>query len=300
MKKIAKFLMVVCAATLCCGIASACGGEETPSLATITGVTFQGASYVYDGTERELAVEGTLPNGVSVRYENHTATNAGEYAAKAILTGEGYQTLQLNATLIISKATYDMSGVTWDYTQAFTYDGTEKSVVLSGLPEGVTIDTYTNAAKTNAGEYSATANFTYDTVNYNTPTVPACEWVINKATLTGITFEGDTFVYNGEEKKISITGDVPTGVSVEYTNNAKTEAGTYEATVVLSGSNYHTLELSATWRILPNLQGLAEAVIESFGSVPDPWEFLPETFGVENRAFAGQKNADPICMKNWI
>ena len=40
------------------------------------------------------------------------------------------------------KSNYDMSGVEWDYTAAFTYDGTEKSVSLTGLPAGVTVKEY--------------------------------------------------------------------------------------------------------------------------------------------------------------
>ncbi len=56
----------------------------------ITGIAFQEADYTYDGEEKCVKVnENDLPNGVSVRYENNVKTDAGEYEAKAVLSGDG-------------------------------------------------------------------------------------------------------------------------------------------------------------------------------------------------------------------
>ena len=67
--------------------------------------------------------------------------------------------------------------------------------------------------------------------------------------ITGITFENKTFTYDGTEKKIEITGTLPQGVSVSYTNNTATDAGTYNATASMTGEGYNPLTLSATLTI---------------------------------------------------
>lgn len=173
---------------------------------TITGVTFEDQTFTYDGNEHSISVTGDVPDGVTVAYENNSAVNAGTYEAKAVLSGEGYVTLTLDATLTIEKATLDAS--------AFT-------------------------------------------------------------------FEDDTVTYDGKAHSLKVEGELPAGVTVTYSNNGKTEAGTYEVKATLSGSNYNPLTLTATLRILPDLSHLAETVMDSFGSVPDVWEFLPESFRLD-------------------
>ena len=61
--------------------------------------------------------------------------------------------------VMIKKPSYDMSGVTFE-SLTIEYDGTPKSLVISGtLPEGVTV-TYLNNDKTETGTYDVTAVFT--------------------------------------------------------------------------------------------------------------------------------------------
>ena len=179
-------------------------GENNPE--TITGDTFEDQTFTYDGNEHSISVTGDVPDGVTVAYENNSAVNAGTYEAKAVLSGEGYVTLTLDATLTIEKATLDAS--------AFT-------------------------------------------------------------------FEDDTVTYDGKAHSLKVEGELPAGVTVTYSNNGKTEAGTYEVKATLSGSNYNPLTLTATLRILPDLSHLAETVMDSFGSAPDVWEFLPESFRLD-------------------
>ncbi len=67
----------------------------------------------------------------------------------------------------------DLSKLEWNYkatdaTGASSwpeYDGTSKTVTLSGVPAGLTA-TYGNATKTEPGKYTATVTFSYDTTNY--------------------------------------------------------------------------------------------------------------------------------------
>lgn len=82
-----------------------------------------------------------------------------------------------------AKLTLDMSQVAWDYSKAFTYDGTKKQVQLTGLPEGVTV-TYTGNTATEAGRYTAKATFIYDESKYelsDTSRISTLEWEIMKA-----------------------------------------------------------------------------------------------------------------------
>ncbi len=283
MKKYMKIaLMALLALVLVCALV-ACGEEPTPtpdpdpepeqpvdpSLKVIEGITFVGATYDYDGQEKELLIVGTLPEGVSVSYTQNKGTNAGTYKAVASLTGEGYNPLTLKADLVINKINYNTSSVVWDYTSAFTYTGSAFSVSISGLPEGVTLDSYTDNQATNAGSYTAKANVSYDTVNYNAPVIPTCPWVINKADIVGITFEGSTVEYDTYSHSIAIVGNVPAGVMVEYLCNGTSytvfsaiEVGTYEVTAKLTSPNHNTLTINATLKIKSTEEQLYLAVLD--------------------------------------
>ena len=141
---------------------------DEPTLKDITGVTFKSVSFDYDGQEKTVTVSGTIPSGVTVSYSGNKGTDAGEYNASAVLFGEGYNTLTLNATL-----------------------------------------------------------------------------TINKIDMAGISFNGGIFIYDAQEHKISITGNVPNGASVVYTGgengkNGATNVGNYKITVTVSAKNYNT------------------------------------------------------------
>lgn len=111
--------------------------ENDLSKKDIEGINFSDKTFTYDGTERMIAVEGDLPEGVSVAYQNNKATNAGTYAAKATLSGDGYNTKVLNATLTINKA--DLSGVEF-ISDSFEYDGNFHSIYVSGnIPSDATV-----------------------------------------------------------------------------------------------------------------------------------------------------------------
>ena len=68
-------------------------------------------------------------------------------------------------------------------------------------------------------------------------------------TIEGVTFSGVTYTYDGEEKQVVVTGTIPDGVSVQYTDNKATNAGNYTAQATLSGEGYRTLTLTAAWEI---------------------------------------------------
>ena len=247
-----------------------------PENLEFTGISFNGNTVTYDNSEHVIEVSGSLPEGTVVTYTNNKGTNAGTYNATATLVCEGYNTKTLTATLIISKA--DITGITY-VSKAFTYDGQEKVLLITGtLPDGADV-AYTSNKGTNANTYAATA--TISGTNYNQLVLTAT-LTINKATIAGISAEAEQSVKeNGQNHKPSYTGTLPSGVSVKYvfdgTENANgvSAAGTYEAKIVISGSNYVTLELPVAFKIKVNLAAVANDVINSFGAVPDPWSFLP-------------------------
>ena len=75
----------------------------------MSGVSFEDATYPYDGKEKTLEITGQLPEGVTVSYENNTLTNAGSVKATAEFTvadTEHYNEIDevLYADLTIEKA----------------------------------------------------------------------------------------------------------------------------------------------------------------------------------------------------
>ena len=62
---------------------------------------------------------------------------------------------------------------------------------------------------------------------------------------TDVAFTDKTVTYDGEEKKIELTGTVPKGANVEYDNNARTDAGEQVVTVTISCDGYETKTLTA-------------------------------------------------------
>lgn len=193
--------------------------SSTPSeeLLSVTGVSFGDDSAVYDGERHEIVVSGELPAGVSVRYENNFGTDAGEYAATAILSGAGYETLTLHATLTIEKA--DIAGVSFSDDET-VYDGKYR-LPLGGLkgelPAGTTV----------------------------------------------------TWYVDGEE--------TATGVRA---------IGSYAVRVQISGKNYNTLTLEGTFTVKVDAEAALKiflAAAKSFGSTPEIWSFLPDSFSPENR-----------------
>ena len=98
------------------------GGEAEkpadPAKANFTGLTMSDVTVTYDGTEHIVTISGEVPEGASVVYENNKATNAGTYNVKATITKDNYNTLVLDAKLVINKANFTgltMSDVTVTY-----------------------------------------------------------------------------------------------------------------------------------------------------------------------------------------
>ncbi len=202
MKRLACLLFFLCAAlSLLC----ACGRDDGPAAGKneVYGVTFEDVTTVYDGTMHEVLISGTLPEGVSVTYENNCGTDAGTYLATATFTGEGYAQKVLTATLVIERAA--LSGVTFS-DAVVAYDGKPHLPPLQGLPADAQISYTADGAPTEGladpGHYTVTVQISHR--NYLPLTLTATLTVQDErhtvsAVLGGRLYyaEGGLFRFNG-------------------------------------------------------------------------------------------------------
>lgn len=157
--------------------------------------------------------------------------------------GGNEQSSSADSSDVEEKQDYDMSDVCWTYSEKFVYDGEAKKIELKGLPDGVTVKSYTDNEKTDAGRYTAKAILSYDDKNYNEPTVPDCDWEIGKAYITGIEFASKTFEYDEQTHYLEAVGNIPadSDVVIRYDGeeiDGVTEVGEYEVTLEIKNKNY--------------------------------------------------------------
>ena len=252
----------------------------------ISGVSFNNVSVVYDGSEKSVLISGELPEGLTVEYANNSRTKVGETVATAIFVGDetNYYALDnLSAKLTITKATYDMSGISFNDLTA-VYDGTAKSATVTGkLPKGVSVS-YVNNTRTKAGVSSATANFSGDYENYYRIAYMTAKVTITKAIydLSGVSFDNLTVVYDGEEKSVLISGELPSGLTVEYENNTLTGVGDIIATATFVGdfiNHYEVDDLSAKLTITKATYDLSGVSFNDLTAVYDGVEKMATISG---------------------
>jgi len=243
-----------------------------------TGITFESQTIDYDGAEHTIVATG-MPQGASVNY-----TNAGPYVLPGSyeigveISAQGYNTYTKTVTLTINKINF--TGITFE-SQTIDYDGSEHTIVATGMPQGASVN-YTNAGPhKNADTYTISVSISAQ--GYNTFT-KSVELKINKIDFPStITFNDKKVMYTGSEKTILVEGDLPQGTSIQYTNNTGTAVGSYDAVAVLTNPNYNTKTLNATLTIYNVVQS-AKTTIDKLLNRPEPWTFMPEAFGKESLA----------------
>ena len=240
MKKL--ITLTLCALSMM-GLSGCTQYSDSAVLDTFSGITFNDASFVYDGTAKSIYVSGA-PEFATVTYEGNEKINVGKYNVKAHITADKYVPLDLSAYLTITNASF--GDITFE-SKTFEYDGEAHSIYVTGAPDFATVK-YTNNNKTSVGTYTVTA--TISAANYSTVTKTATMTILGKD-ITGVTFNDQSFVYDGKSHSIEVSGELPTGVSVKYTNNGKVDSGTYKVTATLSGTGYNTLTLQANLIITP-------------------------------------------------
>jgi hypothetical protein len=109
---------------------------------------YQPDSFTYDGERKSIELFN-LPENVTATYEGNSGFLAGDYVATASFrTSDSNFNAPETVTFPwhIGKSEYDMSGVKWDYSGEFVYDGTPKRVDLTGVPEGLSVEYEDNSA----------------------------------------------------------------------------------------------------------------------------------------------------------
>ncbi len=62
----------------CFFLLSTCIDTNSNKAKTITGITFESKTFEYDGTEKENLINGELPSGVTVLYQNNSGIESGK------------------------------------------------------------------------------------------------------------------------------------------------------------------------------------------------------------------------------
>ena len=232
----------------------------------MTGVTFENASFKYDGTEKTITVSGALPTGaddiqVTVSYSgtNGTAlTNAGstEITATFATTSTNYNMPEAKtATLTITPVTLtinDISGNYTDYTAANIVIDDMVSGILEGDTEGVTITPAWDTPLADedgwlaANTYNATLSLGGDkAVNYTFGSDNVATVTVSPFDLSGaqVTITSAPFTYNGNEQTILytvLTGEGGKDITsvLTPTGNTQTNAGDNYTLTLTGGSNF--------------------------------------------------------------
>lgn len=176
----------------------------------LSNLVFEDATFMYDGTAKQLVVVGA-PEGVTITYYENEQTEVGRYTVTAIISGnEQYEDLVLRATMVIVKATIE--DVAFE-SRTFTYDGTAKSIFVSGaLPQGVTVQ-HLNNGKIDVGSYEVKAKILGGT-NYHNRELTAT-LIIEKANQTIVFDELSTLILD-ESEDFQLQASATSGLPLHY------------------------------------------------------------------------------------
>ena len=233
--------------------------NPTESELTLTGAGYNDVTFTW--------YEGTSPDGAKL---DSAPTDAGTYYLVASIPGSA-NTIAASTTsgaITISPAEISIQSAT---LKTKTYDGTTAATVESVTFSGTTQPAETDYTVTAAAFADKTAgdsktggtvtvkltsgNFTF-AGNQDEATYASATGTINKLPVVLEWSTPTEFTYDGQEKTVTakitnVVGD--DDVTLTYDNNAKTDAGSYTATVTGLGNDNYTLDgvenASLTWHI---------------------------------------------------
>lgn len=268
-KNVADSGAYVCAVTSAYGVTVESDEMTVEISAKEVAVPAADSTVAYNGEYQTFEIDESADYTVSGEL---THRDAGVYIITVALADkdntvwENGGTEDISLTFEITKLTVDVSGYVWNYTGAFTYDGTEKSVALTGVDTALVSVTYENDKKTDAGEYTAKATLTLvDSVNYllSGEAELTLAWTIDRAEINVGGYEWnytEPYTYSGEQFTVALKA-VDDKLEAVYTGNTGTDANTYSASVALSvkaeyASNYTLagldgVSLTLSWTINP-------------------------------------------------
>ncbi|ERJ58178.1 MBG domain-containing protein [Sphingobacterium paucimobilis] len=216
----------------------------------------------YQGTDDNSILSGALSRTVG--------EDVGAYAIGQgnLNAGSNYNIDFTSADFAISKVTLTVTAASGqgkvygeaDPVLTYTvsgYQGTDDNSILSGALSR-TVGENVGAYPIGQGDLSAGANYAID--------FTGADFAISKAILTGIRFDDTSFTYDGDVKVMVIKGEMPSGISVSYTNNEQTEAGEYVVTAIIDGGrNYENASETAKLTIKKAKQVISFSAPEELG-----------------------------------
>lgn len=245
MKKIKRILLcflLIFSITLTGLYLSSCTGDnkESNPVYTIEDVTFEDKVFDYDGQKHSLEVEH-LPEGARVDYTNNHQTEPGEYAVVANVVDANKKRRILNAKLTInrlaSSLSADASQVAMAYTleDRFSYklNNEEQEIATIVKADGKVVSTSSIYEK--AGIYELEI-YAKKSTHYNESQHVKIQLEVKESAL-GLSYANVNFIADGTSKELLLTGELPTGYTVEYENNVGTTKGTYYAVATVKDAS---------------------------------------------------------------
>ncbi len=217
-------------------------------------------------TPEHLTLSGILNNDdvlldvslATATYDNKNAGTNKSITINAInLKGHDSTNYQLLTPTLSNIGTITKKQITITPNEVSkTYDDTDPTLTYTlstPLLNGDTlIGNLTRTEGENVGTYEIHKGNLSASENYIINFISGKQFKINKATISDITLDDQTFIFDGKPKSLTTNGNLPNGVNLTYTNNKRTQSGTYNVTAELSGSNYEDLTLYANLIIKPN------------------------------------------------
>ena len=200
----------------------------------LSDLSFTGGTVIAAGDETKTPIDGhfewvdsTQDVGDPTVYDGTSEPNGRPFAAKFVPTdSENYAELSLNVRVHVHKATISISGInSWNYTEAFKYDGTVHTVELV-IPEDlqgkIKVD-YENNTATDVNTYKAAATISaVDDAHYaiyESVTTRELVWAIVKGDLAPT--DAEKSVLFGT-KEVTVTpadfGLTQDGIKIEVTH----------------------------------------------------------------------------------
>ena len=291
-------------------------GGITLSLSSVKVTVASGATVTPALSAKILSSDGLTEYFVSadgeviISYVPSSVKTETSVNLKFVVTAEadGYEPGNAEMTITLNKASYDLTGITFE-DKVIGYDGTAHEIGYTDeLPEGLTAEvTHTgdNVNYTEAGaEFTLTFDLTGEEQNgniyysYNLPAARTALLTIEKAPVK-ITVNSQSSVYDGrtpaasavKDRDYDIEGTVyaqdgvldDLGVKLTINGGAQAvDAGEYELSVSITNTNYALTAVNDTYTITrrPVYVQLTSAYASKVYSNEDP-DWLQVSFAVE-------------------
>ena len=200
-----------------------------------TGLTFEDKTIPYDGKPHSLTVAGTLPQGITVTYAPQSVTDAGSHTITATISGEGYTTETLEATLTIEAATPAVTITPAAGQEILIGEPVTLNVAVAGISGdtvtgNVTLNDETQALENGHAAFSytpadhqaktLTADYTPESKSNYTAASTSITLTAGKKTREPITLSDQTKTYGDPAYTLTPTGgSLQDGEAYSYTSD---------------------------------------------------------------------------------